>query len=115
MRVGNLTIAVFGTPCHTQGSLCYHVTPDPGAHDHPGAIFTGDTLFVGGVGAFFEGTSKDMLKVLYSVYMSFFLLELHLFFSSFFSSFFFSYAPKLREFAHFNLVSPPSHCKITVP
>ena len=28
------------------------------------AIFTGDTVFVGGIGAFFEGNAKDMVNIM---------------------------------------------------
>jgi hydroxyacylglutathione hydrolase len=61
IHVGNLTIRVIQTPCHTRGSLCYYVTTT--AEDHPGALFTGDTLFVGGIGAFFEGNSEAMVTI----------------------------------------------------
>jgi hydroxyacylglutathione hydrolase len=58
LSIGSLCIRVLATPCHTKGSLCFYVTaPGPG----PGALFTGDTLFVGGVGAFFEGSSSAMV------------------------------------------------------
>jgi len=56
--VGSLSIEVISTPCHTKGSLCYYITA-PGS---PASVFTGDTIFVGGVGAFFEGTSRDMVQ-----------------------------------------------------
>lgn len=45
------------TPCHTKGHICYFVT-GPSASEP--AVFTGDTLFVGGCGKFFEGTGQDM-------------------------------------------------------
>lgn len=48
------------TPCHTQDSICYHVTPSDGSSDHPGGVFTGDTLFIAGCGRFFEGTAPEM-------------------------------------------------------
>jgi hydroxyacylglutathione hydrolase len=58
--VGKLNVSVMHTPCHTKGHVLYHVTgPTVGA---PGALFTGDTLFVGGIGAFFEGNAKQMVE-----------------------------------------------------
>lgn len=57
---GHLTIEYYNrclaTPCHTQDSICYYVTTP----EHPGAVFTGDTLFIGGCGRFFEGTGEEM-------------------------------------------------------
>jgi hydroxyacylglutathione hydrolase len=55
-QVGNLSVKVFDTPCHTSGHVVYHVThpEDP----ENGAVFTGDTMFVGGIGAFFEGNKR---------------------------------------------------------
>ena len=61
-NIGSLTVRVLFTPCHTSGHVLYHVFhPD---HPEAGALFSGDTLFVGGIGAFFEGTAKDMLTAL---------------------------------------------------
>ncbi|KAH9981517.1 Metallo-hydrolase/oxidoreductase [Lactifluus volemus] len=60
-----LKVRCLATPCHTQDSICYYVTdtsdvssssPSPA----PGAVFTGDTLFVAGCGLFFEGTGEQM-------------------------------------------------------
>ena len=60
--IGALTVRVLFAPCHTSGHVLYHVFhPD---HPSEGALFSGDTLFVGGIGAFFEGTAKDMLAAL---------------------------------------------------
>ncbi|KAJ3480322.1 hypothetical protein NLI96_g8432 [Meripilus lineatus] len=52
-------VQCIATPCHTQDSICYHVTSasDP---SHPGGVFTGDTLFIAGCGRFFEGTPSEM-------------------------------------------------------
>jgi hydroxyacylglutathione hydrolase len=50
------------TPCHTKGHISYYITstyPD----DKP-AVFTGDTLFIGGCGKFFEGTPDQMYESL---------------------------------------------------
>jgi hydroxyacylglutathione hydrolase len=46
-RLGNLTIEVLHTPGHTLESTCYLLRDEK---NHPHAIFTGDTLFVGDVG-----------------------------------------------------------------
>jgi hydroxyacylglutathione hydrolase len=55
----NIRIKCLATPCHTQDSICYHVT-DASDPNHPGGVFTGDTLFIGGCGRFFEGTGAEM-------------------------------------------------------
>jgi len=41
IRVGDLSLEVIHTPGHSPGGICLRI---------PGAVFTGDTLFVGGVG-----------------------------------------------------------------
>jgi hydroxyacylglutathione hydrolase len=43
------------TPCHTQDSICWFIQD---GEDR--AVFTGDTLFHGGCGRFFEGTPQEM-------------------------------------------------------
>jgi hydroxyacylglutathione hydrolase len=48
------------TPGHTMGHISYFVT-----HNEQRVVFTGDTLFVGGAGKFFEGTGSDMYPSLY--------------------------------------------------
>jgi len=47
------------TPCHTQDSICFFL--DDGGDK---AVFTGDTLFIGGCGRFFEGNAEEMHKAL---------------------------------------------------
>lgn len=49
----NTKITVYDVPCHTAGHVLYHVTNLEGEQS---SLITGDTLFVGGVGHFFEGT-----------------------------------------------------------
>lgn len=56
IRLGNLTIRCLFTPCHTTGHICYYIDSPKGQR----AVFTGDTLFQGGCGRFFEGTATDM-------------------------------------------------------
>jgi len=55
----NIHVKCLSTPCHTQDSICYHVT-DTVNKLHSGGVFTGDTLFIGGCGRFFEGTGAEM-------------------------------------------------------
>jgi len=60
-KIGNLDVSCLFTPCHTTGHICYFVqTP---ARDYK-AVFTGDTLFLGGCGRFFEGTAEQMYSAL---------------------------------------------------
>lgn len=61
LTIGSLHIDVLHTPSHTSGHVSYVVTPDG---DGPKAVFTGDTLFVGGCGRFFEGTAAEMCQSL---------------------------------------------------
>ena len=61
---------VWETPCHTKGHVLFVVNEKPihghgedgGARPTPVAIFTGDTLFSGGTGKFFEGSAGEMAK-----------------------------------------------------
>ncbi|CAH8628371.1 unnamed protein product [Heterobilharzia americana] len=63
LKVGNnLIVHCLATPCHTTGHICYHVTEEDTTKE--GAVFTGDTLFLGGCGRFFEGTPEQMFKAL---------------------------------------------------
>ncbi|KAF5391918.1 hypothetical protein D9757_001769 [Collybiopsis confluens] len=57
--LGDIHVKCLATPCHTQDSICFHVT-DTVDKKHPGGVFTGDTLFIGGCGRFFEGTGAEM-------------------------------------------------------
>lgn len=55
--IGSLQVEVVDVPCHTRGHVAYHVSS---GNSEEAALFTGDTLFVGGLGAFFEGSAADM-------------------------------------------------------
>lgn len=59
-KIGNLNVECLHTPCHTSGHICYHVV----GPDNDSAVFTGDTLFLGGCGRFFEGTPEQMYNAL---------------------------------------------------
>jgi len=60
VKVGDLKVNVIATPCHTKGHICYYIKSEE--KEGPGAVFTGDTLFVAGAGNFFEGGPKEMCE-----------------------------------------------------
>ena len=60
VKIGGLDVTCMSTPCHTSGHICYFF---PGDGDTP-SVFTGDTLFLGGCGRFFEGTADQMHEAL---------------------------------------------------
>jgi hydroxyacylglutathione hydrolase len=55
----SIKVTALHTPCHTQDSICFFF--EDGSDK---AVFTGDTLFIGGCGRFFEGTAPEMHKAL---------------------------------------------------
>jgi hydroxyacylglutathione hydrolase len=59
-----LHVRTIYSPCHTAGHVLYHVTKvDNQDNDRVlPMLFSGDTLFVGGCGRFFEGTAAQMLE-----------------------------------------------------
>lgn len=59
VELGGLSFTSLHTPCHTQGHICYYL---PGDADTPPSLFSGDTLFSGGCGRFFEGDAATMLE-----------------------------------------------------
>ncbi|KAI9270861.1 beta-lactamase-like protein [Sporodiniella umbellata] len=61
-KLGSLDITPLHTPCHTKGHVCYYVQ-DKVTQEK--AVFTGDTLFVGGIGNFHEGDARDMYRNLF--------------------------------------------------
>ena len=53
IRVGNIDVKVIATPGHTRGGISLYL---------PGAVFTGDTLFAGGIGRTdFKGGSMEAI------------------------------------------------------
>ncbi|MCJ1411305.1 Cytoplasmic glyoxalase II [Ptychographa xylographoides] len=54
-----ITVKALHTPCHTQDSICWYMEDG-----NEKVVFTGDTLFIGGCGRFFEGTPEQMHKAL---------------------------------------------------
>ncbi|ODM18077.1 hypothetical protein SI65_06865 [Aspergillus cristatus] len=54
-----ITVKALHTPCHTQDSICYFMEDGDQR-----VVFTGDTLFIGGCGRFFEGNAQEMHKAL---------------------------------------------------
>ena len=60
IEVGNVALKVIHTPGHTPGGICLYLEGTP---EHPGMVFTGDTLFVGTCGRTdFPGGSFEQLK-----------------------------------------------------
>ncbi len=57
IRIGSLEARVIGIPAHTNGHVAYYFAS-------LGAVFTGDTLFVGGCGRVFEGGAATMVESL---------------------------------------------------
>ncbi|KAI5461176.1 Las1-like-domain-containing protein [Mariannaea sp. PMI_226] len=58
-KLGDITFKGVHTPCHTQDSICFFAE-----HGKDKAVFTGDTLFIGGCGRFFEGSPEEMHEAL---------------------------------------------------
>jgi hydroxyacylglutathione hydrolase len=57
VRIGTLEARVIGIPAHTNGHVAYYF--------HTlGAVFTGDTMFIGGCGRVFEGRAQNMVESL---------------------------------------------------
>jgi len=50
-----VTGTVIAVPCHTRGHVAYYLQDEESR-----VVFTGDTLFVGGCGRFFEGSAQEM-------------------------------------------------------
>jgi hydroxyacylglutathione hydrolase len=67
LKIGQLTVRCLETPCHTSGHICYYVTSPDLSNK---VVFTGDTLFIGGCGKFFEGTPQQMYSALCEVLSS---------------------------------------------
>jgi len=57
LRIGALEARVLGIPAHTNGHVAYYFPT-------LGAVFTGDTMFVGGCGRVFEGKAATMVASL---------------------------------------------------
>ncbi|KAK3325493.1 beta-lactamase-like protein [Apodospora peruviana] len=58
-KIGSIAVKALHTPCHTQDSICYFMQDGDDK-----VVFTGDTLFHGGCGKFFEGNGEEMHKAL---------------------------------------------------
>ena len=56
----DIKVRCIHTPGHTNGHISYFLE-----QGNQRAVFTGDCLFVGGCGKFFEGTGEDMYNALY--------------------------------------------------
>lgn len=68
VKLGDISAKVIFTPCHTKGHVVYHFSPPHGydasictGRNSSPILFSGDTLFSGSCGKFFEGSAEDML------------------------------------------------------
>jgi hydroxyacylglutathione hydrolase len=57
VRIGALEAHVIGIPAHTNGHVAYYFPA-------LSAVFTGDTMFIGGCGRVFEGRAQNMVESL---------------------------------------------------
>lgn len=57
----DIKVTAYYTPCHTEDSICWFME-DKSKNQR--VVFTGDTLFIGGCGRFFEGTPEEMHQAL---------------------------------------------------
>lgn len=64
IELDGLEIKVISTPGHTKTSICYYVIDN----DNNSAVFTGDTLFVGGCGRPFECSAETMWQSLQKLF-----------------------------------------------
>eukprot|EP01129_Flabellula_baltica_P007848 TRINITY_DN3073_c0_g1_i1.p1 TRINITY_DN3073_c0_g1~~TRINITY_DN3073_c0_g1_i1.p1 ORF type:complete len:261 (+),score=57.36 TRINITY_DN3073_c0_g1_i1:494-1276(+) len=62
IEFGSVIIKGYFTPCHTTDHILYHFVGDSISW-----LFTGDTLFLGGCGKFFEGVGEGMHYALLDV------------------------------------------------
>ena len=62
LNLGPYLVTCLSTPGHTNGHMCYHFSLPLSLDPTPksGFVFTGDCLFIGGCGKFFEGTPAQM-------------------------------------------------------
>lgn len=60
LQLGATRVRAVATPCHTRGSVAYEVLGPGDGGGAAEAVFSGDTVFIGGVGAFFHGSAADM-------------------------------------------------------
>ncbi|RIA87912.1 hydroxyacylglutathione hydrolase [Glomus cerebriforme] len=54
-KIGQIDVKSLFTVCHTSASVSFYLQDG-----NDKAVFTGDTLFIGGCGKFFEGTAEQM-------------------------------------------------------
>jgi hydroxyacylglutathione hydrolase len=67
IAVGGMRVTVLNASCHTKGHVIYKVNADTKSDDATKAsktvLFTGDSLFVGGCGRYFEGSGTEMARI----------------------------------------------------
>eukprot|EP00667_Euglena_gracilis_P012934 EG_transcript_13322 len=68
LKIGHIEVDVLHGPGHTEGHVLFVVRREPDGKGRAGkggpqAVFTGDAVFIGGAGAFFEGNCKSLERL----------------------------------------------------
>ena len=64
-KLGKTSIQILNTPCHTKGHVGFYI--ESSVKSRGGAFFSGDAIFVGGCGKFFEGDGTVMYDTISNV------------------------------------------------
>ena len=64
-KLGSTRIQLLNTPCHTAGHVGFYI--ESNIQRLGGVFFSGDTIFVGGCGKFFEGNGSIMYETISNV------------------------------------------------
>ena len=66
IQMDAIQVNCIDTPCHTRTHVAFYAVDINDTHeDSNGAVFVGDTLFIGGAGRFFEGNAGDLYRAMF--------------------------------------------------
>lgn len=69
-QLGSTSIQLLDTPCHTIGHVAFYIQSSnsiSNSTNNCSVLFSGDTLFIGGCGRFFEGNGQIMISTLQTI------------------------------------------------